>query len=166
MKNLLLDFSKNEKSFVGFFHKMKLKDSLLRPQRTNAGTIRIIFIVLGTSFQGYWTNKKKQDLVFSVKLWFLRLEKMPKNDCPKMSKSYGVSKTSYNGSNKALFESKIQTKKQNSLGAVEQKDLYFYELYKKSKENKGNLTILYFYLRKWTEIWCQKGLFTVFDLKK
>ena len=83
MKNLLLDFSKNEKSFVGFFHKMKLKDSLLRPQRTNAGTIRIIFIVLGTSFQGYWTSKKKQDLVFSVKLRFLRLEKLPKNGCPK-----------------------------------------------------------------------------------
>ena len=84
----------------------------------------------------------------SVKLRFLRLEKMPKNDCPKNVQILWVSKTSYNGSNKALFESKIQTKKQNSLGAVEQKDLYFYELYKKSKKNKGNLTILYFYLRK------------------
>ena len=71
-----------------------------------------------------------------------------------MSKSYGVSKTSYNGSKMALFETKIQTKKQYSPKAVEQKDLYFYELYKKCKENKGNLTILYFYLEKWTKIWC------------
>ena len=47
-----------------------------------------------------------------------------------------------------VFETKIQTKKQYSLKAVEQKDLYFYELYKKSKENKGILTILYFYLEK------------------
>ena len=71
-----------------------------------------------------------------------------------MSESYGVSKTNYNGSKKAFFETKIQTKKQNSPIAVEQKDLYFYELYKKCKENKGNLTILYFYLEKWTKIWC------------
>ena len=114
---------------------MKLKDFLLRPQRTNAGTIRIIFIVLGTSFQGYWTSKKKQDLVFSVKLRFLRLEKLPKNGCPKCPNPMG-SKTSYNGSKMAVFETKIQTKKQYSPKAVEQKDLYFHELYQKSKENK------------------------------
>ena len=41
MKNLLLGFSKNEKIFCWIFlHKMKLKDFLLRPQRTNAGTVR------------------------------------------------------------------------------------------------------------------------------
>ena len=90
---------------------------------------------------------------------------MPKNDCPKMSKSYGVSKTSYNGSNKALFESKIQTKKQNSLRAVEQRSLFLW-IVQKSKENKGNLTILYFYLRKWTEIWCQNISIYSFCSKK
>ena len=58
------------------------------------------------------------------------------------------SKTSYNGSKMAFFETKIQTKKQYSPKAVEQKDLYFYELYKKFKGNKRILTILYFYLEK------------------
>ena len=75
------------------------------------------------------------------------------------------SKTSYNGSNKALFESKIQTKKQYSLRAVEQGSLFLW-IVQKSKENKGNLTILYFYLEKWTKIWCQKGLFYSFCSKK
>ena len=42
----------------------------------------------------------------------------------KMSNILWVSKTSYNGSNKALFESKIQTKKQYSLRAVEQRSLF------------------------------------------
>ena len=71
----------------------------------------------------------------SVKLRFLRLEKLPKNGCPKCPNPMG-SKTSYNGSKMAVFETKIQTKKQYSPKAVEQKDLYFHELYQKSKENK------------------------------
>ena len=135
----MLDFFKNEKSFVGFFHKMKLKDSLLRPQRTNAGTIRIIFIVLGTSFQGYWTNKKNQDLgrerAARSNSDFLDWKKCLKRTVQKCPNPMG-SKTSYNGSKMALFETKIQTKKQYSPKAVEQKDLYFHELYQKSKENK------------------------------
>ena len=123
MKNLLLDFSKNEKSFVGFFHKMKLKDFLLRPQRTNAGTIRIIFIVLGTSFQGYWTNKKNKTWSLVSNSDFLDWKKCLKMTVQKCPNPMG-SKTSYNGSNKALFESKIQTKKQYSLRAVEQRSLF------------------------------------------
>ena len=53
-----------------------------------------------------------------------------------MSESLGGSKTNNNDSKMAVFETKIQTKKQYSPKAVEQKDLYFHELYQKSKENK------------------------------
>ena len=109
--------------------------------------------------------KKKQDLVFSVKLRFLRLEKMPKNDCPKMSKSYGYPKQTIMVQKRPFFEPKSKPKSKIHQ-ELWNKGLYFYELYKKFKENKGNLIILYFYLRKWTEIWCQKGLFYSFSSKK
>ena len=48
-----------------------------------------------------------------------------------MSESLGGSKTNNNDSKMAVFETKIQTKKQYSPKAVEQKDLYFHELYQK-----------------------------------
>ena len=48
----------------------------------------------------------------------------------------------------AVFETKIQTKKQYSPKAVEQKDLYFHELYQKSKENKEFWLFYTFILEK------------------
>ena len=62
---------------------------------------------------------------------------MPKNDCPKNVQNPLGSKTSYNGSNKALFESKIQTKKQYSLRAVEQKIFIFMNCTRNLKKTKG-----------------------------
>ena len=56
---------------------------------------------------------------------------MTKNGCQECPNPRGVSKTNYNGSKKAFFETKIQTKKQNSPIAVEQKGLYFQGLYQK-----------------------------------
>jgi len=64
-------------------------------------------------------------------------KKMPKNDCPKNVQNPLGSKTSYNGSNKALFESKIQTKKQYSLRAVEQKIFIFMNCTRNLKKTKG-----------------------------
>ena len=78
--------------------------------------------------KGPWTNKKNKTGDRERAAWsnsdFFRLEKCLKMTVRKMSKILWVSKTSYNGSNKALFESKIQTKKQYSLRAVEQRSLF------------------------------------------
>ena len=144
---------------------MKLKDSLLRPQRTNAGTIRLIFIVLGTSFQGYWTSKKKQDLVFSVKLRFLRLEKLPKNGCPKCPNPMG-SKTSYNGSKMAVFETKIQTKKNKIHQSCGTKRSLFSRIVPKNLKKTRNFD--YFILLFWKNKLklMPKIVFTVFFVLK
>ena len=81
--------------------------------------------------KGFRTKSKKQDLVFSVKLQNLGLEKSPKKWLSENVQILWGSKTSNNGSKMAVFETKIQTKKQYSPKAVEQKDLYFHGLYQK-----------------------------------
>ena len=60
-----------------------------------------------------------------------------------MSNILWLSKTSHNGSNKALFESRSKLKSKIHKRAVEQRSLFLW-IVQKSKENKGNLTILYF----------------------
>ena len=60
----------------------------------------------------------------------------------------GGSKTNNNDSKMAVFETKIQTKETRFTKAVEQKGLYFQELYQKSKENKEFWLFYTFILEK------------------
>ena len=66
----------------------------------------------------------------------------------------------------ALFETKIQTKKQYSPKAVEQKDLYFYELYKNLKKTKEFWPFYTFIWKNELKFDDKKVYFTVFVLKK
>ena len=61
---------------------------------------------------------------------------MTKKMAVKNVRILGGSKTNNNDSKMAVFETKIQTKKQYSPKAVEQKDLYFHELYKNLKKTR------------------------------
>ena len=101
--------------------------------------------------KGPWTNKKKQDWRSRarglVKLQFSDWKKCLKMTVRKMSNILWLSKTSHNGSNKALFESRSKLKSKIHKRAVEQKSLLLW-IVQKFKENKGNFTIFILYLRK------------------
>ena len=66
----------------------------------------------------------------------------------------------------AVFETKIQTKKQYSPKAVEQKDLYFHELYKNLKKTREIWPFYTFIWKNEPKFDTKKVYFTVFVLKK
>ena len=77
------------------------------------------------------------------------------------------SKTSNNGSKMAVFETKIQTKKQYSSKAVEQKDLYFHGLYQKNLKKTRNFD--YFILLFWKnklKFDAKESIYSFFVLKR
>ena len=73
---------------------------------------------------------------------------MTKKMAVKNVRILGGSKTNNNDSKMAVFETKIQTKKQDSPRLWNKKVFIFKDCIKKSIEKQGILTILYFYFGK------------------